>query len=508
MAFLIDKEELQPGLVIFRRGDVAHRNFYCRFKIPNEDRYKTVSLKTPEIIIARQRAWEKNYRFSGMLEVGHSIFNYPFADVAKEYLALQKERRKRNEISESRVSNVEGIINGPLKEYVGSTQVHLIGHDSWEGYPAWRKTNGQGKVGRGGERERTEEERKAYIKARDAIEAKAKARRKRKAAPIALTEAEAEARAHKEKYVAIVSDATILTEMSVFSAVMNYAVSKKYVSASHKFGARPKLKKMRREALTVEEYRRLHTIARKWIKDATRPASVWTRNVVYNFILIMCNTGMRPPEAKNLRWRDITPATDKEGREIVVLFVRGKGKQRNLVAPKSVGDYFERIREATREYRKRMAKEGEPIPEVVFRPDDPVFTTVTGKSALTLYEVPVTEVMKEAKVLLGPTGIARSAYCFRHTYGTFRLQEGVGVYPLAEQMGTSVQIIEDHYGHVNTIKHASLVLQGMEGWDPLPVDQAKPAKADAKAKAATSPRGVKPKKTATSSRGSKSKKAA
>ena len=41
-------------------------------------------------------------------------------------------------------------------------------------------------------------------------------------------------------------------------------------------------------------------------------------------MLIICNTGMRPPEAKNLRWRDITLAKDRDGREIVVMFVQGK----------------------------------------------------------------------------------------------------------------------------------------------------------------------------------------
>ncbi len=41
-------------------------------------------------------------------------------------------------------------------------------------------------------------------------------------------------------------------------------------------------------------------------------------------ILIACNTGMRPAEMKNLRWRDIVPAKDREGREIVVLLVQGK----------------------------------------------------------------------------------------------------------------------------------------------------------------------------------------
>jgi hypothetical protein len=43
----------------------------------------------------------------------------------------------------------------------------------------------------------------------------------------------------------------------------------------------------------------------------------------------------------------------------------------------------------------------------------------------------------------------------------------VDAYFLAEQMGTSVKMIEDHYGHANTIRHADRVLQGMAGWEPL-----------------------------------------
>lgn len=49
MGFLIDTQELKPGLIIFRRADVKHRNWYCRIKVPRDDRYKTVSLKTADI---------------------------------------------------------------------------------------------------------------------------------------------------------------------------------------------------------------------------------------------------------------------------------------------------------------------------------------------------------------------------------------------------------------------------------------------------------------------------
>jgi integrase len=48
MAFITDKEELKSGLIIFRRGDVAHRNFYCRVRLLKEDRYKTISLRNSD----------------------------------------------------------------------------------------------------------------------------------------------------------------------------------------------------------------------------------------------------------------------------------------------------------------------------------------------------------------------------------------------------------------------------------------------------------------------------
>jgi integrase len=183
--------------------------------------------------------------------------------------------------------------------------------------------------------------------------------------------------------------------------------------------------------------------------------SLWYRTVTCNFVLIMCNTGMRPPEAKNLRWRDVTMAQDRDGRHIVVLSVHGKGKSRKLVAPESVAKYLDRIRAISK----------------ATAPDDSVFTTIDGAPAKSLYESLIIDLLTKAGLRKGACGTDRTTYSFRHTYATFRLSEGVDVYFLAEQMGTSVKMIEDHYGHVNTIKHADRVLQGIGGWDP--VDAAK-----------------------------------
>ena len=416
MSFITDKEELKPGLIIFRRGDVSHRNFYCRIKLPKDDRYKTIALGTPDRDAARDRAFDHDADVRFRLKHDVPVFNRPFRQVAEEFIAVQQRRADTGEISAARVKNLKNVLLGALDRYVGSTQIHLVGQDRWAGYPTWRRENGKG------------------------------------------------------RHRAQISDATIDFEMGAFNAAMNFAIRKRYVPANQRFEGKPKLKTRRRDEFTLEEYRKLHTAGRAWIKKATTAPGTWARTMCYNFMLIMCNTGMRPPEAKNLRWRDIMPAKDRDGKEIVVLYVQGKGKSRKLVAPKSVGDYLDRIRAISKATGQ----------------DDAVFTTISGKPAKYLFEDAVEKLLTSADVKIGPNGTPRSTYCFRHTYATFRLSEGVDVYILAEQMGTSVKMIEQHYGHVNTIKHADRVLQGMSGWEPMmndPLDDDGTARASAGAKA-------------------------
>lgn len=42
----------------------------------------------------------------------------------------------------------------------------------------------------------------------------------------------------------------------------------------------------------------------------------------------------------------------------------------------------------------------------------------------------------------------RGPYAMRHTYATFSIAAGVDVFVLARRMGTSVEMIEKHYGHL------------------------------------------------------------
>jgi integrase len=224
---MVDTQELKPGLTIFRRADLGHRDWYSRIKLPKEDRYETTSLKTADINEAKDKAFEQDadLRFRVKHEV--PIFNRPF--------------------SEGRVS-----------------------------------------------------------------------------------------------------DGTIRDEMNTFRSIMTFAAGKRYIPESHVPKGKLPVDKVAREEFTPEEYRKLHTFARGWIEESRNETARWSRSMAYNFMLIMTNTGMRPSEARNLRWRDVSIRTDKQGRRFVILSVRGKGKHRDLVATSNVADYLGRVRAPTR----------------------------------------------------------------------------------------------------------------------------------------------------------------
>lgn len=99
MAFVTDKAELKPGLIIFRRGDVEHRQWYCRMKIPKADRYKTVSLKSTDMDVARDRAFDQDADIRFRLKHDVPVFNHPFREIGRESICSRRRREHSMERS-------------------------------------------------------------------------------------------------------------------------------------------------------------------------------------------------------------------------------------------------------------------------------------------------------------------------------------------------------------------------------------------------------------------------
>jgi len=99
-------------------------------------------------------------------------------------------------------------------------------------------------------------------------------------------------------------------------------------------------------------------------------------------------------------------------------------------------------------------------------PDDFVFTTAKGKRAGLLYRSLIENLLAESGLRLSlPVAAARrTASGLRHVSG---FSEGVDVYFLAKQLGTSVKMIQEHYGHINPVVNAERILQGLPGWESI-----------------------------------------
>lgn len=405
MSFMRDTVELKPGLVIFRRTDVKHVRWYCRQRIPELGRYKTTSLKVSTEHEARDLALKLDAETR--LKITHDIpvFDRKFSDVAQEFLVFQKQRIKSPEargnqrsagISHHRWRVMASHIKTQLSKYVGDKNISSISFDDWNGYEPWRHRNGKGV--RGGS----------------------------------------------------VSDGTIRDESQTFRAIMRFAAEKRYVSGVDISRWKLIVGKAQREEFSSAEYNKLHRHVNASAKKAKKASERWCRQVIYNFILIMVNTGLRRTEAANLRWKDIALKTDRSNeRKYVVMSVWGKNKRRNAVATEKTWSYFQRIREISN----------------AAAPDDYIFTTISGARSKTLYGRTIRKMMVDAGVLYSSSGKPRSTYSFRHTYAVNALARGVDVYMLSEQMGTSVQMIQDHYGHVDAVKNRDQILKGIIDWD-------------------------------------------
>jgi integrase len=173
------------------------------------------------------------------------------------------------------------------------------------------------------------------------------------------------------------------------------------------------------------------------------------RIMLVNWVMILCNTGLRTGEARQLRWHDIRPIVSAADPSIVnvALNVTGKTGRRTAVASSGeVKRYFGQILELRKKDLENPASDiygKDRVPT-----DSLVFCHPNGKP-IRSFRKSFASLLTAAGVVSNSEGERRSPYSLRHTYATFRLNNGVQEYHLARNMGTSVAMLEQHYGHTS-----------------------------------------------------------
>ncbi len=104
----------------------------------------------------------------------------------------------------------------------------------------------------------------------------------------------------------------------------------------------PKAALERRPTFTQDEWRKIYTKARDWVKKGESLATWRQRFMTQQYVLVLANTGLRVGELRGLRWSDLRTVSTTDGTRLVAE-VRGKTGAREVVFQDGAEVYIKRI---------------------------------------------------------------------------------------------------------------------------------------------------------------------
>ncbi len=227
---------------------------------------------------------------------------------------------------------------------------------------------------------------------------------------------------------------TVIRELAGIKQVFEFAYTREYIPERLRF---PKVSSSPnpRPAFTLQNYRKLYRGLDKSLRESLgHPSHYRSRFYLKYYCLVLSNSGVRIGELRNLTWNDIEPRTNSSG---IVMYVRGKTKKRRQVIPQpSTAKYINRIKDF---------RENELGTEV--SKDEPVFCGYDGEPVGS-YKKGFSTLLNAIDLRYDDEGNTFTLYSLRHTYATFRIIAGVPHYFIASNMGTSVEMLMNFYGHL------------------------------------------------------------
>jgi len=237
-------------------------------------------------------------------------------------------------------------------------------------------------------------------------------------------------------------ETSIHSELQVWKQMVKFGIDRGLVSkTTHLVYPKVSGKSGRRDEFSPQEYRKITKTlnTKKYLESRGKNSYLSQRRHFIKYVfLVLCNTGMRTGEITKMLWKHIGEPFEYEDentgetKTTVEIFIPKENtkqkKQRYVVVYGDGWKYLEEIKHLSK-YTKS---------------NDFVFPKHDG-TKWTLNERVFDNLMEESGV--DKTGRKLTWYSCRHFYGTKRIEEGVDVYLLAEQLGTSVGMIESHYGH-------------------------------------------------------------
>ena len=358
-------------VVIYKRTSSPKANYQTRIRIAGVAGYKVKSCGTPDRDDAYRFALDLYESLRIRVLSGQTINSKTASHVIDEFLETQESK------SPNRYRDINQTIGKHLRSYTRGQKIDWLDSKTLTLYFSWRTDEGSGQRKPGNN--------------------------------------------------------TLHSEAGEIRRLLRWCKDMNYLEDVPNFSA-PSRKDNVRPAFSREDWNKLIRHSRYWISRTNHPSVLRDRTMLWNYILILANTGIRVGEARSLRWSDIRTQQNDTPEPNVIFYVSGKTGGREVVSRNAeVLDYLQRI--------KSLYDEPHPDGLIFAHPDGkPIRSFKKSFSAL----------LDHAGVTFDNEGFRRTIYSLRHTYATFRLTEGVTVYTLARNMGTSVAMIERFYGQTRT----------------------------------------------------------
>lgn len=391
---------------LFQRKDSP--NYWMRFSVRGKGQVR-IGLKTADPGQAEERAKIEHLRYQLRAEDGKFASPKTFEKIAKAYLDDLNRQVELGIKKEYRQQSDGHAVRDFLIPFFGKDRIETITEAKIQQFIRWRQSYWIDGPGKGIEKREYERNGRRYF----------------------------------QKVKRIVPAAnTIRSNCAVLSNVFRFAAANGEVrSADIPVIRMPKAKPNPRPSFSLNEVNQLMLAALERMSEpGLSQRTLYERLVLYCYIGIAAYSGLRPVELHNLNWQHVGGYADeveKPGQEgDVTIRAFGKTEPRNVVPLPDALSFFWHLREAYKKLNERY-------PE----PTDPVFCNYKG-SRLRSVKRSLNALLDAAGLKTHEFGGARVAYSFRHFYISQQLLSGIGVYKVAINAGTSVEMIQKFYARL------------------------------------------------------------
>ena len=248
------------------------------------------------------------------------------------------------------------------------------------------------------------------------------------------------------KKQSVVKASTLHRELTPLRYVFKYAYKQGYIPKAIKIKA-IKHEKTSKPAFNSVEYQKLIDNLKPYV-EKTNDRS---RQYLMFFILLMANSGIRPnsTESRSLTWNSIKyePIIDMEHEQLILHIPEGKNGARYCVPNRNVKHLLEEI------YQYRTKELGHE-PAI----DEPILCDKKGSAIKSFYGA-FKRYLRHIDMEHDKEGIAFIPYSLRHYYATNAIHKNINHYLLAQNMGTSVLMLQQHYIDNDPKQYAKIFIE-------------------------------------------------